>query len=83
VEETGAVGRVSERTIGAYHYDKRLFDGTSVRCAVEVFALEVTEQLVSWPEQAQRQTRWFGLEDAATAVDEAELKAIIRGFKAG
>ena len=34
-----------------------------------------------WPEQHQRETRWFSLADAAALVEEPELKAIIAGFR--
>jgi 8-oxo-dGTP pyrophosphatase MutT (NUDIX family) len=77
-EEGGLVGRMGDRPIGRYHYDKRLPDGSAVLCAVEVFALEVERQLKSWPERKERQTRWFVLHEAADAVAEAELADIIR-----
>jgi 8-oxo-dGTP pyrophosphatase MutT (NUDIX family) len=77
-EEGGLVGRIGDRSIGTYHYDKRLLDGSSVRCSVEVFALEVDRQLKSWPERQERNTRWFKLKEAADAVDEPELAAMIR-----
>ena len=77
-EEGGLVGRMGDRPIGRYHYDKRLPDGSAVLCSVEVFALEVERQLKSWPERKERQTRWFVLHEAADAVDEAELADIIR-----
>jgi hypothetical protein len=51
-----------------------------VRCAVEVFPLKVEQQLASWPEQAQRNTRWFSAADAANAVQEPDLSAIIRSL---
>jgi 8-oxo-dGTP pyrophosphatase MutT (NUDIX family) len=76
-EEGGLVGRVGERAIGLYHYDKRLSDGSAVPCAVEVFALEVERQMRSWPERAERRTQWFALADAAEAVVEPELRALI------
>jgi len=63
--------------MGTYRYSKELDDGSSVLCAVEVFPLEVEQQLSSWPEQAQRQTRWFSVNDATTAVQEPELSTII------
>ena len=47
---------------------------------VEVFALRVTRELPDWPEQAQRQRRWFTLPEAAESVDEQELADLIRGF---
>jgi len=77
-EEGGLVGRMGDCSIGHYRYDKRMADGSTVTCAVEVFVLEVERQLESWPEQGQRRTRWFLLQDAADAVDEPDLRAMIR-----
>jgi 8-oxo-dGTP pyrophosphatase MutT (NUDIX family) len=80
-EEGGPVGRIGDRSIGSYHYDKRLIDGSAVICIVEMFALEVEQQTKSWPEWEERTTRWFGLQQAAAAVQEPELRAIIRKLK--
>ena len=77
IEEAGVLGQIGDQPIGTYHYDKRLPDGSSMRCTVEVFLLKVEQQLASWPEQAQRQTRWFSVLDAAGAVHEPELSIII------
>jgi 8-oxo-dGTP pyrophosphatase MutT (NUDIX family) len=77
-EEGGLVGRIGEQPIGRYHYDKRLSDGSLVLCAVDVFAMEVERQHRSWPERKERRTRWFSLQEAAGAVDEPELAALIR-----
>jgi len=79
-EEGGLVGRIGDRSIGSYHYDKRLPDGSTVHCVVEVFALDVTRQMKSWPERDERTTRWFGLQEAAEVVREPELRAIIRNL---
>jgi 8-oxo-dGTP pyrophosphatase MutT (NUDIX family) len=79
-EEGGLVGKLDERSIGRYHYNKRLSDGSSVVCAVEVFALEVDRQLKSWPERKERRTQWFVLQEAAGAVDEPELADLIRAL---
>ena len=79
-EEGGLVGRIGDRSIGSYHYDKRLPDGSTVYCVVEVFALEVERQMKSWPERNERSTRWFFLQEAAEAVGEPELRAIIRNL---
>ena len=77
-EEGGLVGRMGERPIGQYRYNKKLSDGSSVPCSVEVFTLEVERQLKSWPECKERDTRWFALREAADAVEEPELAAMIR-----
>jgi uncharacterized protein len=77
MEEAGLTGRISDRSIGFYHYEKRLADGSTVPGAVEIFVFDVEKQFTSWPEQDQRHTQWFELEEAADAVQEAELSAII------
>ena len=82
LEESGLVGRISERPIGFYGYEKRLADGSTMRCMVETFALEVEKQLASWPEQSRRQTQWYVLQAAADAVDEPELSAMIANLAA-
>jgi 8-oxo-dGTP pyrophosphatase MutT (NUDIX family) len=82
MEEGGLVGRITAQPIGVYHYDKRSDDGSTMLCAVGVFALQVEEQLTVWPEQDQRQTDWFTLEEAAEAVQEMELRTIIRNLRA-
>jgi ADP-ribose pyrophosphatase YjhB (NUDIX family) len=79
-EEGGLVGRIGDHAIGRYHYAKRLADGSTIPCAVEVFALEVERQMRSWPERDERRTRWFVLQEAAEAVQEPELQAIIRNL---
>ena len=82
LEESGLLGAVGTTAIGAYHYDKRLGDGSKLICRVEVFALAVAEEQSSWPEQDQRLRRWFSVPDAAAAVDEPELSVIIRNLTA-
>jgi 8-oxo-dGTP pyrophosphatase MutT (NUDIX family) len=82
MEEAGLVGRIAARSIGVYHYDKRVADGSMTRCAVDVFVLEVEQQLTAWPEQQQRHTDWFSLEEAAEAVQEVELRMIIQNLRA-
>jgi ADP-ribose pyrophosphatase YjhB (NUDIX family) len=81
MEEGGVVGRIGERPIGFYHYTK-LVAGAALRCKVEVFLLEVEEQLTSWPEEGQRHIRWFEPEEAGEAVQEPELGALIRSLAA-
>ena len=81
MEESGAVGRIGERSIGFYHYTK-LVAGAAVLCRVEVFPLEVEQQLPSWPEEGQRLIQWFELEAAGETVQEPELRALIRNLAA-
>ncbi|WP_204307628.1 hypothetical protein, partial [Klebsiella pneumoniae] len=64
--------------LGFYLYEKRLKNRDSVLCQVKVFPLEVRKQLKRWPEREQRDLRWFTPSDAADAVTEPGLAAIIR-----
>jgi 8-oxo-dGTP pyrophosphatase MutT (NUDIX family) len=77
LEEGGVAGRVCERPIGCYWHKKTMSDGSVVRCKVDVYALEVIAQMQTWLEIGQRRTQWFTLGEAAAAVRDPELKAVI------
>jgi 8-oxo-dGTP pyrophosphatase MutT (NUDIX family) len=77
-EEAGLLGTVGKRPLGFYLYEKRLKSRDAVLCQVKVFPLEVRKQLKHWPERHQREDRWFKPSEAADAVAEAGLAAIIR-----
>lgn len=77
-EEAGLVGCVGSKQLGTFEYGKRLGPSRTITCAVTVFPLEVSRQLETWPEQDQREVRWFPLEDAASAVQERDLGNLIR-----
>jgi 8-oxo-dGTP pyrophosphatase MutT (NUDIX family) len=79
-EEAGVTGEVEPAAVGHFHYLKRQKDGTARTCLVQVYALKVEAQETVWPEQAERTTRWFSAAAAAEAVEELELKVLIRGF---
>jgi len=78
-EEAGLEGRIADGPpIGHYRYDKLLDNGTILRIDVSIFLLHVDRQLADWPEQAERQTRWFTPAEAAEVVAEPELAALLR-----
>ncbi|NGM35615.1 NUDIX hydrolase [Methylobacterium sp. DB0501] len=77
-EEAGLIGRVGRRALGSYFYHKRLKSRDMVLCQVQVFRLDVRKQLKTWPEQSEREGRWFSVPEAAEAVTEAGLAALIR-----
>jgi 8-oxo-dGTP pyrophosphatase MutT (NUDIX family) len=79
-EEAGVRGAIGHAAIGSYRYLKRRKDGTLQMLDVDVFPLAVTEELHSWKEEKERERRWFGISEAADAVEEAELAALIRSF---
>ncbi|SDB07893.1 hypothetical protein SAMN02927895_00119 [Belnapia rosea] len=76
-EEAGIRGRITAEPIGAYAYPKRLPDGATVTCEVDVFPLAVDELLDDWPEKSQRERRWFTLPQAAMAVQEGGLVTLM------
>jgi len=80
-EEAGVTGIPCPTAIGEYHYLKRRRDGTTRNVVVAVFPLAFQRQADEWPEQDERETRWFGLKEASAAVDEAELKSLIANFR--
>ena len=79
-EEAGIRGVTVDKSVGSYHYSKRLPEGRRVDCLVEVFPLRVTEVLETWPEAHQRRREWFPLGRAALHVDESELVTMLEAL---
>lgn len=82
LEEAGVHGSVCPTPIGTFRYRKRRKSGASVMVDVDVFPIAVTEELVEWEEDGERERRWFTLRDAAEVVEEPELQQILRNFRA-
>lgn len=73
-EEAGLVGTiVGKRSIGSYHYTKRLPDNREVLCRVKVFLLSVDHQLDTWKEKEQRECQWMTPQQAARLIDDRGL----------
>jgi uncharacterized protein Yka (UPF0111/DUF47 family)/ADP-ribose pyrophosphatase YjhB (NUDIX family) len=79
-EEAGVLGLVCPTPLGSYRYRKRRNNGASLMIDVDVFPLAVNTELGSWKEQPERERRWFTLAEAADAVDEPDLRDLIRSF---
>ncbi|HEX4739662.1 MAG TPA: NUDIX hydrolase [Allosphingosinicella sp.] len=79
-EEAGIFGDVEVDPLGRYRYDKRRASGEMDEAEVELFAMRVVEILDDWPEKAQRERRWFSQQEAAAAVAEADLAALVAAF---
>src|SRR5215210_9291872 len=77
VEEAGVKGSVGAAPIGQYVYWKRR-TRDFVLCEVNVYPLRVSRQLKSWPEQGQRELRWFSPDEAARQIEEPDLAVLIR-----
>ncbi|WP_417523649.1 NUDIX hydrolase [Marinovum sp.] len=77
LEEAGALGFVSKRTIGTYDYDKLLADGTSLRCRVTLYPMVVSKLKRRWKERSERKRHWFAPKKAAKLVEEEELSQLL------
>jgi 8-oxo-dGTP pyrophosphatase MutT (NUDIX family) len=75
-EEAGVLGEPKAVSIGSYTYEKRRSSGL-VPVRVTVYLLEVREELETWPECERRQRAWFTPLEAAAAVQEPELRALL------
>ena len=80
-EEAGVRGPVDPAPLGAYSYSKRRRNGVSVPTEVQLFAMRVSDELEEWPERSQRERRWFSPEEAAQAVDEPDLRALLMSLR--
>lgn len=80
-EEAGIVGKPGHKTLGVYHYDKRLRSGRLQHVRVMVYPLEVREARDIWPEMTERDRLWSSPAEAASLVDEPELRTLLATFK--
>jgi 8-oxo-dGTP pyrophosphatase MutT (NUDIX family) len=80
LQEAGLLGKIEKTKWGSFHYQKRLKDGSTILCRVDVFLFSVLRQRKSWPEKHERETQWFAAAEAARLVDEPELAGLIRKF---
>ena len=74
LEEAGVEGEVAAAELGTYVYDK--WGGT---CSVKVFAMRVETEHEVWPEQ-YRDREWMSPAEAASRVNEPELKRLLLEF---
>ncbi len=77
-EEAGVVGTIDDAELGRFSYLKLLEKAhRTVECEVVVFPLHVERQLASWPEAAQRESRWVSANEAATTVSDSGVGPLI------
>ena len=83
-EEAGVEGRIAERPLGHYRYLKRRHGRRreAAPCEVAVYRLDVTLELLDWPERHQRRRRWLPLDQAAGLVAEPELARLLAAVAA-
>lgn len=76
-EEAGAEGKVSKNCLGLFSYQKVLEQNHSIPCVVAIYGLQVEKLSRRYPEQSQRQRKWFTAVEAASLVAEPELRALL------
>ncbi|EPE96633.1 NUDIX hydrolase [Rhizobium grahamii] len=76
-EEAGVKGRARRKVFGKFTYVKTLVTGVNVRATVDVHLLDVRRTRSRFPERGQRKLKWFRPLDAASRVDETELKILL------
>jgi 8-oxo-dGTP pyrophosphatase MutT (NUDIX family) len=80
-EEAGVRGTIAGKAIGSFTYEKLLDgEGGAVPCEVRVFPLLVKRQLKTWPEENEREIRWFAPDQAVSLVGEEGLQTLIGSF---
>ncbi len=81
-EEAGMKGVVGKKSFATFASSKRLKSGTELPCLVKVYLLRVESERDTWPEQGQRERRWFTPGEAAAIVGEPGLVPILLEFGA-
>jgi 8-oxo-dGTP pyrophosphatase MutT (NUDIX family) len=76
-EEAGILGRTERSPAGSFRYEKRLTEKKAVLCIVDVYLLEVEQELDEWPEKGQRERRWMTPAQAALLVGEGGLVEVL------
>lgn len=76
-EEAGVIGRVAEKKIGSYRYEK-----WEAECKVDVYPMFVTQMIADedWEEQ-HRGRYWMSVSDAANALYQEALKPMVLGLE--
>lgn len=79
-EEAGVRGTTTGQCLGLYSYQKRHRRAAPLPIVVMVYPLAVTEMEDDFPEQGQRERKWFSPKKAAGKVQEPELARILQEF---
>ncbi len=81
LEEAGVAGKIHEKPLGFYNYNKALKDGLCVTCQVQVYPLEVIGTARKFKEKGERRIEWVSCQEAAARVQEPQLKALFYLFE--
>ena len=80
MEEAGVTGKLNERPLGVYYYNKNVDDGENYPCIVTVYALKVKNTWTDYQEKSERRRKWFSRKGAAKRVLEPDLALLIKSF---
>lgn len=79
-EEAGVKGKAGIEPVGYYTYMKKMGGGHKVPTRVQVHALDVKGFVKEFPEKGVRRLEWVSCAEAATRVEEPELKSLFLEF---
>ncbi|MBT8414910.1 MAG: NUDIX hydrolase [Boseongicola sp.] len=80
-EEAGVKNGTAETdSIGSYTYEKHFDNGASATVETSVYPIAVETLADSFPEADERTRKWVSPEEAASLVDEPELKKLLEDF---
>lgn len=78
-EEAGVrTGRIRQKAIGTFCYEKDMPKGLPLQIETQVFAVKVDKLKSQYPEVAERRRKWVRPSKAADMVAEPELQKILR-----
>ena len=80
-EEAGVKGTVDSRPLGNFRHTKQHLTFGLLDVSIVVHPLAVESELPKWPEDDQRERKWFTIKKAAQAVASSDLKRIILDLK--
>lgn len=79
-EEAGVEGKGYDMCLGVYSFEKFQQDAPDLPVVGLVYPLKVKKIRNSWPEAKERRRKWFRPKKAAAAVEQPELKLILKTF---
>ena len=80
MEEAGVTGKINERPLGVYYYEKTAENGENYPCIVTIYALKVKKTWADYQEKSERRRKWFSQKGAAKRVLEPDLALLIKSF---
>ena len=80
MEEAGVTGKLNERPLGVYYYEKNVGNGEKYPCIVTIYELKVKKTWANYKEKSERRRQWFSQKGAAKRVLEPDLALLIRSF---